>query len=414
MSTAPGSAVPSDPDTTPRGVLNLPRPVWLLGWVSLFTDSASEAIYAILPFFLTRVLAASVVSVGVIEGAAEAANSLLKVSSGYLSDRFRLKQPIVLAGYAISSAVRPFTGLVTAGEQVLAIRFVDRIGKGIRGAPRDAMLASYADPATRGKVFGFHRAMDNTGAVVGPLFAAGFLMLLPAHYRLLFGLTVIPGAIAVALLFALPEPAAPPREVPAAHARLTGVAGALPRPLVLFLVVLAIFTLGNSTDAFLLLRLTDVEGSPVTVLLLWAGFNAVKAILSTPGGILSDRLGRRKVIATGWLLYALVYAGFAWSRSSTALIAWFFVYGLYYALTEGSERALMADLAPAALRGTVFGLYNAVLGIGSLIASIVFGIVWTIDGAPAAFTLGAALALLSTALLFVLVFPRTARVAARE
>jgi MFS family permease len=374
--------------------------------VSLWTDAASEAIYAILPFFLTRVLAASVVSIGIIEGVAEAANSLLKISSGYLSDRFRLKQPIVLAGYAVSSAVRPFTGLVTAWEQVLAIRFVDRIGKGVRGAPRDAMLASWARPETRGKVFGFHRAMDNAGAVIGPLFAAAFLTVLPDHYRLLFGLTVIPGAIAVALLMGLPESPTPPKPTHPAHAHLSGVAGALPRTLVLFLVVLAIFTLGNSTDAFLLLRLTDVEGSPITVLLLWAGFNAVKAALATPGGMLSDRLGRRTVIASGWLLYAVVYAGFAWSRSSEALIIWFFAYGLYYALTEGAERALMADLAPPALRGTVFGLYNAVLGIGSLVASVVFGVIWESFGAPIAFTTGAALALLSTALLFLLVFPR--------
>jgi MFS family permease len=382
--------------------------------VSLFTDSASEAIYAILPFFLTRVLGASVVSIGVIEGMAEAANSLLKISSGYLSDRFRLKQPIVLAGYAISSAVRPFTGLVTAWEQVLAIRFVDRIGKGVRGAPRDAMLASWARPETRGRVFGFHRAMDNAGAVIGPLGAAGFLVLLPDHYRLLFGLTVIPGAIAVALLVGLSEsPLDATRGRPLdaaqtrAHEPLTGVARALPRTLVIFLVVLAIFTLGNSTDAYLLLRLTDVEGSPITVLLLWAGFNTVKAALATPGGILSDQLGRRAVIAAGWLLYALVYIGFAWSRSSEALIVWFFVYGLYYALTEGAERALMADLAPPALRGTVFGLYNAVLGIGSLVASIVFGVIWESFGAPIAFTTGAALALLSTALLMLFVLPRS-------
>jgi MFS family permease len=312
----------------------------------------------------------------------------------------------VLAGYAISSAVRPFTGLVTAWEQVLAIRFVDRIGKGVRGAPRDAMLAAWARPETRGKVFGFHRAMDNAGAVIGPLAAAGFLVLLPNHYRLLFGLTVIPGAIAVALLVKLPESPVPPkREVPA-HAHLSGVVGALPRTLVIFLAILTIFTLGNSTDAYLLLRLTDVEGSPITVLLLWAGFNIVKAVLATPGGILSDRMGRRAVIAAGWLLYAIVYIGFAWSRSSQALIVWFFVYGLYYALTEGAERALMADLAPPALRGTVFGLYNAVLGIGSLVASVVFGVIWEAFGAPIAFTTGAVLALLSTALLFVLVFPR--------
>ncbi|MDE3156603.1 MAG: MFS transporter [Acidobacteriota bacterium] len=385
----------------------LPRPVWLLGWVSLFTDSASEAIYAILPFFLTRVLGATVVSVGIIEGAAEAANSLLKVASGYFSDRFRLKRPVVLAGYAISSVIRPLTGLATIWEEVLAIRFVDRIGKGIRGAPRDAMLASWARPETRGRVYGFHRAMDNTGAVVGPLFAAAFLLVFPERYRELFGMTVIPGAMAVALLLWLPEtpaagrPASPAAADPPPPIRL----GDLPRPLAVFLAILALFTLGNSTDAFLLLRLTDVEGSPITVLLLWAGFNAVKAALATPGGVLSDRLGRRRVIAAGWLMYAVVYAGFAFSRSGLALTGWFFVYGLYYALTEGAERALMADLAPASMRGTVFGLYNAVLGIGSLVASVVFGVIWKLAGAPVAFGVGAILAVVSTLLLLVFVLP---------
>ncbi|HVB38731.1 MAG TPA: MFS transporter, partial [Vicinamibacterales bacterium] len=217
-----------------QSIWTLPGPVWLLGWVSLFTDSASEAIYAILPFFLTRVLGATVVSVGIIEGAAEAANSLLKVGSGYFSDRFGLKRPIVLAGYAISSAIRPLTGLVTIWEQVLAIRFVDRIGKGIRGAPRDAMLASWARPETRGRVYGFHRAMDNTGAVVGPLFAAAFLVMFPGRYRELFGMTVIPGAIAVALLLRLPE--APATRAPAPPAATAAAPppirfADLPRPL---------------------------------------------------------------------------------------------------------------------------------------------------------------------------------------
>jgi MFS family permease len=255
--------------------------------------------------------------------------------------------------------------------------------------------------------------MDNTGAVIGPLAAAGFLTLMPGHYRLLFGLTVIPGAIAVALLIKLPETPFDSARAKASRAaqdqpHLAGVARALPRPLVLFLIVLAVFTLGNSTDAYLLLKLTDVEGSPITVLLLWAGFNTVKAALATPGGILSDRLGRRAVIIAGWLVYALVYAGFAFSRSSTTLVIWFFVYGLYYALTEGAERALMADLAPATLRGTVFGLYNAVLGIGSLIASIVFGVLWSVFGAPVAFEVGAALALLSTVLLVAIIPSRGA------
>lgn len=394
------------------GLLGLSRPVWLLGLSSLFTDTASEAIYPLLPVFLTRGLGATAVSLGLIEGVAEAANSLLKIISGRVSDRWNTRQPIVVAGYSLSSLMRPLIGLVTTWPQVLGIRFLDRVGKGIRGAPRDALLAAAATPTTRGTVFGFHRAMDHAGAMLGPVLASLFLLLYPGEYRTLFLLTIIPGAVAVALLTRVRDVQMPPPQ-PAPLGESGGCAQSappdswrrLPRSLYAFLAVLLIFALGNSADAFLLLRLTDLGVSPVLIPILWAAHHAVKAVMSIVGGVRSDKVGRRRVIAVGWVIYALVYVGFALSTSLTGLVLLLLGYGLYYGLAEGTEKALVADLAPADLRGTAFGLYYAVLGGGALAASVVFGLVWKAAGAPAAFALGAVLALTATLLLYTFVRP---------
>jgi MFS family permease len=390
--------------------------VWLLGWVSLATDSATEAIYPLLPFFLTRVLGAGAVSLGVVEGAAEAVSSILKIISGRLADRARAKRPLVLLGYGVSSLVRPFIALATSWIQVFMVRALDRVGKGIRGAPRDAMLALWATPHTRGKVYGFHRAMDHTGAVVGPALASLFLLFYPERYRTLFALTVIPGTIAVALIFFVREDKSGAgawggaresvrSERSGASRRIDGTEAPLPRQFTWFMIVLAIFTLGNSTDAFLLLKLTDAAGSPRFVPLIWGALHIVKAVVSVAGGSWSDRVGRRAVIAIGWLVYAAVYAGFALSDTLPALIAWFLVYGFYFGFAEGTEKALVADLTVPESRGLAFGIYNAVQGLGALAASVVFGLIWRASGAAAAFALGAALALAATALLFVIIVP---------
>ncbi len=389
-----------------RPLFGLPRPVWLLGLTSLLTDTASEAIYPLLPIYLTRVLGAGAVSLGLIEGCAEAANSVLRVLSGHFSDRWRVRRPIVIAGYGLSSAVRPLTALVSSWPQLLAVRLADRAGKGIRGAPRDALLAASATPETRGRVFGFHRAMDHAGAVLGPLLASLFLFVLPGRYRTLFAITVVPGALAVASLFLLSEPAPEPASrvgsEPVAAAPPLGWRN-LPRQYFVLLAVLLVFTLGNSADAFLLLRLSDAGVGAAVIPLLWALLHVVKSALSVWGGVKSDRWGRRVVIGAGWLIYALVYAGFAASTSIEALVAWFLVYGCYYGLSEGTEKALIADLAPTSLRATAFGLYNGAIGVGSLLASVVFGLVWKLVSPAAAFGLGACLALLATLLLAVLV-----------
>ena len=395
-------------------MLKLPRPVWLLGWVSLATDAATEAIYPLLPFFLTNVLGAGAVSLGLIEGAAEAVNSALKIASGAWADRSRARRPIVLAGYALSSAVRPMIAIAQSWAHVLTIRLVDRVGKGVRGAPRDAMLAGWATDTTRGQVFGFHRAMDHAGAVIGPLAATLFLYFYPGEYRTLFALTIIPGAIAVVLILFVDEghrrPAAQPKAGASAEAssgigQLAALHAAEPFPRAFrqFMLVLTLFMLGNSTDAFLLLKLTEAAGSVQYVPLMWSALHVVKSAVSIYGGAWSDRIGRRTVIATGWIIYAVVYAGFAVSSSLSTLLPLFLVYGCFFGLTEGTEKALVADLAPASRRGLAFGIYNAVLGLGMLAASVLFGVLWTAFSPAAAFGVGAVLALVSTALLFVVV-----------
>jgi MFS family permease len=403
-----------------------PPPVWLLGWVSLLTDAASEAIYPLLPFFLTTVLGGGPVALGLIEGVAEGTNSILRIVSGRLADRTRARRRLVVAGYTLSSTARPLIGLVSAWWQVLVIRFADRVGKGVRSAPRDALLAFWADPADRGRIYGFHRAMDHAGAVVGPLVATVFLLGAPGQYRSLFLLTAIPGAISVVLVWRVRDVNADrdrpgdaqttsplaPGAAAAVGNRLPAAPARLPRPFFAYATVVAIFTLGNSSDAFLLLRLTDAAGGPALIPLVWALLHVVKASLSTPGGALSDRVGRKPVLVASWLVYAIVFAGFAMSDSFVALTVWLLVYGVHFALAEGTEKAMVADLAPAALRGTAFGIFHGITGFGSLAASVVFGLVWNAWGAQPAFGLGAALALLASVLLVSAVRTNSASAAA--
>ena len=399
----------------PQRWYSLPKGVWILGGVSLLNDTATESVYPLLPFFLTTVLRATPVSLGLIEGAAEAVASILKVISGTLSDRWNRRKPIVVAGYGLSAAARPFISLATGWIAVFVLRLIDRVGKGVRGAPRDAMLAELADRTNRGRVYGFHQAMDHIGAILGPLLATVFLMAYPSRYRTLFALTAIPGALTVLLLKWAKEPKVGLKASTTETANSTDVVGGgsadlqvgrittLPSPLIRYLIVLSVFTLGNSSDAFLLLRLTDAAGGPKFIPLLWAALHVVKTVSSVIGGSASDRLGRRTLIAGGWLVYALVYAGFALSASLAGLIFWFMVYGMYYGAVEGAERALVADFARPTQKGTAFGVYNGVAGIGALISSVVFGLLWKISGAAVAFASGAALAMLAAMLLFALV-----------
>jgi MFS family permease len=397
-----------DEQSTDANGRGIPRPVWFLGWTSLFTDAATEMIYPLLPIYLSRVLGAGAASLGIIEGVAEGVNSVLKVLSGWWSDRRARRRPLVIAGYTLSGLSRPLIAVAGSWVHVLVIRALDRTGKGIRGAPRDALLARLAGKSSLGRIFGFHRAMDHTGAIVGPLIATAFLYFLPGQYRLLFALTAIPGAIAVVMLFLVREPDAeePASTTSPANKPPQDVSGVgdlapprLPKRLWVVLGVILVFSLGNSADAFLLLRLTDALGAATFVPLLWASLHVVKASLSTWGGGLSDRIGRKRVIVIGWAIYALVYIGFATSTSAVGFVAWFLLYGIYFAFAEGAEKALVADLTPRGRQGTAFGYYNAALGIGALTASVVFGFLYERFSPSTAFTAGAVLALAATLLL---------------
>jgi MFS family permease len=376
----------------------LPATVVALGVVSLLTDLSSEMIYPLLPVFLTTVLAAGPQALGLIEGVAESTASLFKVASGVWSDRVRHRKPLVVAGYSLAGAVRPLIGLATAWPMVLGLRFVDRVGKGLRTSPRDALVADATPPARRGEAFGLQRAMDHAGAVAGPLVAAALLGLGGVPLRVVFLLAVIPAIAVVVVLLAWVKEG--PRHIQPSRGRIFTTWRDLGRPLHVVLAALLLFTLGNSTDAFLLLRLSQAGVSIAAVAVVWSAFHVVKMTSAYACGRISDRLGRRPMVIAGWAFYAAVYLAFGVAQSRNAVIAIFLLYGLYYGLTEPVERAWVADLVPERLRGTAFGLYHGVIGLAALPASLLFGALWQHFGASVAFFSGAALAAAASVLLF--------------
>jgi len=373
----------------------LGRNVLALSLVSLLTDVASEMIYPLVPVFLQSVLGASASFIGTIEGAAESTAALLKLVSGWWSDRVSRRKPLVVLGYTIASLARPLIAVAQNAGQVLAIRVSDRVGKGIRTSPRDALIADSVPESMRGRAYGFHRASDHAGAVIGPLIAFAVLKWQHVPLRHVFWIAAIPGLLAIALLLV------GVREEPRAQAAVVRDKGALTLDRRLggrfwaLLAVLLLFTLGNSTDAFLLLRAANL-GVPVALApILWAMLHVVKSASSTPAGALSDRIGRRPLLIAGWLLYAAVYFAFGAAHAQWQAWALFAVYGIYFGLTEGVEKALVADLVPADRRGGAFGWYNLTIGIGALPASVLFGAVWDKFGPARAFQLGASLALVA-------------------
>ena len=388
----------------------LSRNVYALTVVSFFTDVSSEMIYPLLPAFLTVVLGVSASFLGAIEGAAESTAALLKLASGWWSDRVQRRKPLVVAGYTIASIMRPLVAIAQSAAQVLVIRLSDRVGKGIRNSPRDALIADSVDPAIRGRAFGFNRTGDNAGGVLGPLVAFALVEWRHVSLRTVFLWAAVPAAIAVAaVIFGVREvpPSSSARPSPAPQLDLTQHLGGR---FWAVLGVILLFTLGNSTDAFLLLRAKQL-GVPVALApILWALLNIVKSASNIPGGILSDRLGRKPLLVAGWLLYAAVY--FAFGRAHLSWHAWalFGIYGIFFGLTEGTERALVTDIVPATRRGTAFGWYNLTVGLGALPASIVFGALWDRYSSRVAFDFGATLAL-AAALGIAMISVRTPRTA---
>ena len=390
----------------------LPRNVFALSLVSLFNDVSSEIIYPLLPLFLTLTLGASPAVVGIIEGAAESTASIIKLFAGYLSDRLGKRKFLVVIGYVLTSFTRPLLAFTGNWYQVLAIRLSDRVGKGIRGAPRDAMIADSVTPETRGLAFGLNRGMDHVGAVIGPLIGSFALWLVAENlieptandYRQVFILASIPAILAVfVVIFFVREAKKEKHEHYASKVKLSlsGFDSNFKR----FLVVIALFTLSNSSDAFLLLRAQESGIAITGIPLLWALLHVVKVVTSFIGGDLSDRFGRKALIVSGWMIYAFVYAGFAFV--SSAWMAWglFLIYGIYFGLAEGTEKALVADLVKPEQRGTAYGLYNLAFSITVLPASLLLGILWKLYGAKAAFLTGAGLGLLAALLLLLIVKP---------
>jgi MFS family permease len=396
----------------------LPATVIALGVVSLLTDTASEMIYPLLPAFLLSLPGFSKVTLGLIEGVAETTAALLRLPSGVLSDRLPRRKPLILLGYGVAGLVRPLIGLATAPWQALAIRFTDRLGKGIRGAPRDALIADVTAPAARGRAFGFHRAMDHAGAALGPLLAFAFLEIWPGQLTTLFLLAIIPGiAVVLVVLFAVREPARESSPPVAEQTPVDSTGGKASRwSLAAFdprfrwyLAALVVFVLGNSSDAFLLVRMQDLGMPKQHLPLLWCGFHVAKSLLNLLGGRWADRFESRALVAGGWLLYAVVYLGFGLAQTVSQGIGLFLAYSIYYGLTEPAEKALVAHWSPAGVRGAGFGWFNLAVGIGSLPASLAFGWIWDRPGLGplAAFGMGAGLALIAAVLLAVTFLVRT-------
>jgi len=390
-------------------VPRLGRNVLVLAVVSLLTDASSEIIYPLLPIFLTTVLGTSAAAVGAIEGAAETTSALLKLASGWWSDRASRRKPLVVAGYALASLARPLVAIAQSAGQVLAIRLTDRVGKGIRGSPRDALIAESVDPSIRGRAFGFHRAADHAGAVIGPLIAFALLRWEQLPLRTVFLFAALPGVLSViVLVLGVRETPREARTVAGAKkAGVPSLDASLGRAFWTFLVSVLLFTLGNSTDAFLILRANQLGVSVALVPILWAALHVVKSAASVPGGALSDRFGRKPLILAGWAVYAVVYVGFGRATETWHAWALFLAYGTFFGLTEGTQAALIADLVGSARRGTAYGWYYLAVGIGALPASVLFGVVWDRVSPRAAFDLGAALAL-AAALVLLAVRPRPA------
>lgn len=401
-----------------KKIIGVSRNVFFLGWVSLFTDMSSEMIFNVLPLFLLNVLKVGTPIIGLIEGIAEGTASLFKLVSGWLSDRLGRRKSLTVFGYSLSTLSKPFLYIASSWAVVLAVRFADRVGKGVRDAPRDALVADSTADNERGRSFGFHRAMDTAGAVLGIALAALIVYLVEREglqltwhaFRALVLSGIGPAVLAVLILLFFvrekkkgaqrkpgePATAQPVREAPAKTT--------LDRRFKLFLLIMVLFTLGNSSDAFLILRAQNLGFSVFWVLILFVAFNLVYALAATPAGVISDKLGRRGVIVAGWAIYALSYLGLGLVSAKWEVWLLFALYGLYYGISEGVTRAFVSDLVPVEKRGTAYGWYHAAVGISLLPASVIAGLLWQYISPAVTFYFGAGMA--GVAMLGLLLFIR--------
>ncbi len=390
-------------------IKNLPRNVWAVGFTSFFMDISSEMVVNIIPLFLANVLGIKTNIIGLIEGLAEAIASILKLFSGWLSDKLGGRKWLAVAGYGFSALSKPFFYIASSWELIAGVRWVDRVGKGIRTAPRDALVADSVTKESRGLAFGFHRAMDTAGALVGILLALGVvwltqkntLALSKSSFQTIVLISLLPAFLAVLSLVIGAKDVAVKGQRAAPKFSLKGMG----KPFSIFLVIVSIFTLGNSSDAFLTLRAQNLGVTVTGILIMLAMFNLIYALVSTPAGILSDKIGRRRLIIGGWLIYAVIYLGFAFARSAWQVWLLYVAYGLYYGLAYGSANALVADLVPENLRGTAYGTYNAIIGLLAFPASFIAGVLWQGIGSwsgfgpSAPFYFGGSLALVAAVLM---------------
>lgn len=391
-------------------IRGLPRNVWAVSLTSFLMDISSEMVINILPLFLLNVLGVRTNIIGIIEGVAEATSSILKVFSGWFSDKLGGRKWIAVAGYGISALTKPFFYIANSWGAVAGIRWADRVGKGVRTAPRDALVADSVQSEQRGLAFGFHRAADTGGAMVGLLIASLAVWLAQSNsqqlgentFRTIVLISLIPAFLAVISLAIGARDVKKKEEVSAPKITIKG----LGKPFLIFLLIVGTFDLGNSSDAFLVLRAQERGMSILGILLMLAVFNLVYALISTPAGVLSDRIGRRKVIIGGWLIYGLIYLGFALAQQPWHIWGLYIAYGLYYGLAYGTAKAMVADLVSPELRGTAYGTYNAILGIIDFPASLIAGLLWQGAGGwegfgPAApFLFGSGMAFIAAILMF--------------
>ncbi|HEX9117992.1 MAG TPA: MFS transporter [Anaerolineae bacterium] len=411
-------------ETRPAGVRGLPRNVWAVSATSFFMDISSEMVINLLPLFLANVLGVHTSTIGVIEGGAEWAASIFKLFSGWFSDKIGDRKWLAVLGYAISALAKPFFYMAHSWEMVAAARWGDRVGKGVRTAPRDALVADSIRPEQRGLAFGFHRAADTAGAMLGLVIALLVVWLvqrtdpnLAEHtFRTIVLISLLPAFLAVLALALGAENV----KVKGQRAAPKFAFRALGKPFMTFMLIVSVFTLGNSSDAFLTLRANRIDNglSIMGVLGMLITFNLIYVLISTPAGALSDRIGRRRLIVGGWLAYALIYLGFGLARSGWQIWVLYALYGVYYGMAYGTASALIADLVPAEVRGTAYGTYNAIISVMALLSSIIAGILWQGIGTwpglgpSAPFLFGGGLALLAT-LLMQLWMPTLAPAAAK-
>jgi MFS family permease len=396
-----------------KQIFGLNPNVFLLGLVSFLNDASSEMIFPIFSLFLLNVLHTPTTIIGLIEGAAGSIASLLRICSGWLSDRLGRRKPLAILGYGLSSIAKPFMYIAATWGIAFGVRFADRVGKGIRTAPRDALVADSLMPEQMGKGFGLHRAMDTFGAVAGIISAIVVVHLCQGNnwaltqgtYQQLVLIGVIPAVLALFVFFFVKEPEKKTSGQITYRARPGGLLSGFDKRFKLFLGIMFLFTLGNSSDAFLVLRAQNLGNPVLHILLMLLLFNIIYASLSTPAGMLSDRLGRRRVIASGWLVYALVYLGLALATPQASWQLWllFAFYGVYYGLAEGTARAFVADMVPVEKRGTAYGLFHGVVGVTLLPASIIAGWLWQAVNPAAPFLFGTTMAFLAMIGLLVLI-----------